>query len=81
MDLYKLQNGSDVRGVALSGVEGESVTLTEEAVRAIASGFVRWLERRREKRPLRIAVGRDSRLSGPDIAGWLGRPSPWPGRT
>ena len=72
MDLYKLQNGSDVRGVALSGVEGESVTLTEEAVRAIASGFVRWLERRREKRPLRIAVGRDSRLSGPDIAGWLG---------
>ena len=72
MDLYKLQNGSDVRGVALPGVAGESVTLTEEAVRAIASGFVRWLARRTEERPLRLAVGRDSRLSGPEIAEWLG---------
>ncbi len=72
MDLYKLQNGSDIRGVALPGVPGEDVTLTEEAVRAIASGFVRWLEARLEARPLRIAVGRDSRLSGPDIAEWLG---------
>ena len=71
MDLYKLQNGSDIRGVALPGVEGESVTLTEEAVRAIAAGFVRWLSDRADARPLRVAVGRDSRLSGPDVAEWL----------
>ena len=45
MDLYKLQNGSDIRGVALPGVPGEDVTLTEEAVRAIGAGFVRWLLR------------------------------------
>ena len=40
MDLCKLQNGSDIRGVALPGVPGENVTLTEEAVRAIASADV-----------------------------------------
>ena len=39
MDLSKLQNGSDVRGVALAGVENEPVTLDDAAVRAIAGGF------------------------------------------
>ena len=29
-DILKLQNGSDVRGVALEGVEGEHVNLTED---------------------------------------------------
>ena len=72
MDLLKLQNGSDIRGVALPGVEGESVNLTKEAVTAIAGGFVRWLGEKTPERPLRVAVGRDSRLSGPDIAQWLG---------
>ena len=38
MDLSKLQNGSDVRGVALAGVENEPVTLDDAAVRAIAGG-------------------------------------------
>ena len=28
----KLQNGSDIRGVALEGIEGQPVNLTEEAV-------------------------------------------------
>ena len=37
MDLSKLQNGSDVRGVALAGVENEPVTLDDAAVRAIAA--------------------------------------------
>ena len=32
-DYSKLQNGSDVRGVALAGVPGEPVTLTPEAAR------------------------------------------------
>ena len=30
MDYKKLQNGSDIRGVALEGIEGQSVNLTEE---------------------------------------------------
>ena len=31
MDYKKLQNGSDIRGVALEGIEGQYVNLTEEA--------------------------------------------------
>lgn len=68
MDLAKLQNGSDVRGVALAGVEGESVTLDDAAVRAIAGGFARFLRARLGKERCRVSVGRDSRLSGKAIA-------------
>ena len=68
MDLAKLQNGSDVRGVALAGVEGESVTLDDAAVRAIAGGFARFLRARLAKERCRVGVGRDSRLSGKAIA-------------
>jgi len=72
MDLYALQNGSDIRGVALPGVPGQDVTLTGDAVAAIAGGFARWLAGRCGERPLRVALGRDSRLSGPAIAETLG---------
>ena len=43
MDYRKLQNGSDIRGVALDGVSGQSVNLTEPACRDIARGFALWL--------------------------------------
>ena len=46
MDYMRLQNGSDIRGVALEGVPGESVTLDDAAVRHIARGFAAWLRRR-----------------------------------
>lgn len=52
MDLSKLQNGSDVRGVALAGVENEPVTLDDAAVRAIAGGFARFRLRAARKREL-----------------------------
>ncbi len=69
MDFLKLQNGSDIRGVALSGIPGEDVNLSVEAVEAIAGGFVRWLcGRMKEGKTLRVSIGRDSRLSGPVIA-------------
>ncbi len=69
MDLLKLQNGSDIRGVAMPGVPGEDVNLHAEAVEAIAGGFVRWLSARvTENKTLRVSVGRDSRLSGPAIS-------------
>lgn len=71
MELSKLQNGSDVRGVALAGVEGEPITLDEAAVRAIAGGFVRFLRARLGKEHFRVSVGRDSRLSGESIAATL----------
>ena len=71
MDYRKLQNGSDIRGVALEGIEGQSVNLTEQTCRDIGRGFALWLKNRTGKDSLRVAVGRDSRLSGATLCGWL----------
>lgn len=46
MDWKKLQNGSDIRGVAAPGVEGEEVNLTPEVAGVIARAFVAWLGER-----------------------------------
>jgi len=71
MDYKKLQNGSDIRGVALEGIEGQHVNLTEEACKNIGRGFALWLKERLGKDQMRVAVGRDSRLSGEMLSGWL----------
>ena len=72
MDYRKLQNGSDIRGVALEGIEGQHVNLTEQVCKDIGRGFALWLYKRNEsKRPLRVAVGRDSRLSGQALTRWI----------
>ena len=47
MDWNKLQNGSDIRGVALEGIEGESVNLTNEVTTALAQD-IRCLVGRKE---------------------------------
>lgn len=68
---YKeLQNGSDIRGIALPGVQGENVNLTDEAIENIITGFVYLLSNKLNSpiTDLRISVGRDSRLSGPHIS-------------
>ncbi len=61
----KLQNGSDVRGVALEGIEGESVNLTPEIAKHIAAAFAEYLSEKCRKKinELTISVGHDSRLS------------------
>ena len=61
----KLQNGSDIRGVALEGIEGQPVNLTPEIAMQIACSFGAWLSDKTGKLPseLTIAVGNDSRLS------------------
>ncbi len=66
-DYLKLRNGTDVRGVASEGVEGESVTLTAEAAATIAKAFCLWLSRRLDKKKIRVAVGYDSRISSPAL--------------
>ena len=71
MDYKKLQNGSDIRGVALEGIEGQHINLTEEVCRNIGRGFALWLVEKTGKTDLRVAVGRDSRLSGPQLGAWL----------
>jgi phosphomannomutase len=67
MDYTKLQNGSDVRGVAMEGIEGQSVNLTAQAAADIACGFVAWLSGKLHKDKLHLAIGRDSRLSGEQL--------------
>ncbi|MCQ2575985.1 MAG: phosphomannomutase/phosphoglucomutase, partial [Treponema sp.] len=69
-DLMKLQNGSDVRGVALEGVEGEHINLTPDIATRIGCAFVSWLSKKLNKssHELKIGVGRDSRVSGPALA-------------
>lgn len=72
MDYRKLQNGSDIRGVALEGIAGQPITLTEQACRDIGRGFSLWLMKKTGKTEgIRVAVGRDSRLSGPTLCGWI----------
>ncbi|KAK3017382.1 hypothetical protein RJ639_006317 [Escallonia herrerae] len=66
VDFIKLQNGSDIRGVAVAGVEGEPVNLTEPVTEAIAAAFAAWLLEK--KKPdasscLRVSIGHDSRIS------------------
>ena len=63
----KLQNGSDIRGVALEGIEGQHVNLTAEAAGIIARAFVLWLREKTGKTELTVAVGNDSRISGPAL--------------
>lgn len=72
MDYKKLQNGSDIRGVALEGIEGQHINLTEQACCDIGRGFALWLCKKMGKNtPPRVAVGRDSRLSGCDLSSWI----------
>ena len=71
MDYKKLQNGSDIRGVALEGIEGQHINLTEEVCKNIGRGFALWLKDKFNKDTIRVAVGRDSRLSGETLCGYI----------
>ena len=70
MDLMKLQNGSDIRGVAIEGVEGENVNLTPQIARQIGCAYVSWLAKKLDvdATSLHLGVGRDSRVTGPALA-------------
>ncbi|CAK9324014.1 unnamed protein product [Citrullus colocynthis] len=63
--IRRLQNGSDVRGVAIEGEKGRAVDLTAAAVEAIAESFAEWvIEGLETGRRVSVSVGRDPRLSG-----------------
>lgn len=65
----KLQNGSDIRGVALEGIKGQEVNLTPDIAQNIASAFAAWLSKETGKQTndLKISVGNDSRLSADSL--------------
>lgn len=72
-DFKKLQNGSDIRGVAIETEGGKPVNLTQNSVARIGAAFALFAADRANKpaSELRIAIGRDSRLSGEQLTVWL----------
>ena len=65
----KLQNGSDIRGVAMDVVPGEKLNLGKEETFRLTGGFVLWLSEKWGKTPaeLKISVGHDSRLTAESL--------------
>ena len=63
--LKKLKNGTDIRGIAIDTKDNKMI-LTTEVVSLIGYGFSKWLKNKNpNKANLKVAVGIDSRLSGP----------------
>ncbi|CAL5399995.1 unnamed protein product [Camellia sinensis] len=65
--IRRLQNGSDVRGVAVEGEKGRTVDLTPPVVEAIAESFGEWLMNGLEREgedDVKVSLGRDPRISG-----------------
>lgn len=61
---------SDIRGVAIEGVEGEPVNLTEPVAEAIAAAFASWLLEKKNadvSRRFSISIGHDSRISAKSL--------------
>ena len=67
--LKDLLNGTDVRGVAASGIPGEDINFTPDDANRIAQGFVLWLSEKTGKTPgeLTIGVGHDSRITAESL--------------
>ncbi len=63
------KSGTDIRGVAVEGVEGEPLNLTDEVVGKMAKAFLLWLSGKTGRKPceLNVAVGHDSRISADRI--------------
>ncbi len=68
IDWKKLQNGSDIRGVAIEKGE-EKVNLTPGIASCIGGAFVKWLSEKKGIAPadLKISIGMDSRITGPAL--------------
>lgn len=67
-ELLKFKSGSDIRGTAAEGVEGQPIELTDERVDRMAKGFYLWLSKRNPDKKLKISLGHDSRISAPRLS-------------
>ncbi len=70
IDWKHFKSGTDIRGVAIDGVVGEPLDMTDEVVTTMARAFAAWLAQklgRTTTEGLTVSVGRDSRLSGPRL--------------
>lgn len=65
--LNKLKNGTDIRGIAIE-TKNYKKSLTSEVVSLIGHGFSKWIKiKNANKKNLKVAIGMDSRLSGPQL--------------
>ncbi len=67
LELKNLKSGTDIRGVAISTDNEQSIELTDQTVTAIIRAFATWLMRKGYPDQSIVAVGRDCRLSSPRI--------------
>lgn len=68
--MLRLQNGSDIRGVALDNDQLE-VTLTQDRMTAIAHGIIAWAQQQGIEAPITIAIGNDGRISAEQLKAGL----------
>ena len=63
------KSGTDIRGVAVDGVKGEKLDLTDEVIYRMTRGFIKLLEEKtgRTAGEFNISVGHDSRISAQRI--------------
>lgn len=68
-----LQNGSDIRGISLTGVPGQLPNLTDTEAERLAKGYLLWLCKKTGKNTdtITISVGRDPRMSGQHLKNGL----------
>lgn len=66
MKYLSLQNESDIRGVAISDIE-EKINLNKESCGRIGKAFALWLKKRIPGKTLKVAIGMDSRVTGPEL--------------
>ncbi|MEQ8155260.1 MAG: phosphomannomutase/phosphoglucomutase [Clostridiaceae bacterium] len=67
-ELKGLQSGTDIRGIAIENPEFK-VNFTPTIARFIGNGFANWIKKYKHDNNgrIKIAVGMDSRLSGPEL--------------
>ncbi|MDN6195324.1 MAG: phosphomannomutase/phosphoglucomutase [Atopostipes suicloacalis] len=67
-DFMQLANGSDIRGIAMEGLD-YAVNLNKETVSSIGEGFLKWLDKNisPKEKQYKIAIGYDGRLTGEEI--------------
>lgn len=65
----QFKSGTDIRGIASEGVPNENINLTDEVIEKIVKGFAMWLKNNCNKEfcDLKVAIGKDSRISGDRI--------------
>lgn len=68
-DIKQLQHISDIRGIAIGSTPNVKIVLSDEIIKKVAISYAQWLSDKTGKPmpKLKIAVGMDSRLSGPDL--------------